>query len=1418
MALMRSQAPIMRTTALFAALVETEWLQRQCLPLLTRAEAVLVVLVAVEAGFESLRRDKSAFPPLSTEALVRLAAEHGRWRVVQHLQRSCRPVKHPFYIDLGDEEALGPIGDVDFAQCLWIQRHHPLAFSASVVYAAVRRGCLEQVKWLDRFVEYDVNLAIPIAAQAGQVDVLQWLLDNQKPIKKHFWFPPPRFEVVMRRADTFLDGINWFDTKTQTTNSFLVTYGLLPPSRPSSFHKRYPFMDWAAERGDLPLLQRLHEDPDLKRTCSYCAMQSAAEHGDLEMIQWLHTNRREHRNLMVHVLQKAAEHGHVHILAWFEANGLMPRSSASIFRETARAGQVEALRWLFGHLDDAALHPPELTYYAARSGRVDMVKYIHEELDIAVTSQGVYSAAQKGHDEVVQWLLEHDQEQVFSTDDYYDMLLKAAADNGNLLLVKKCVEEYGVWSRYAAEPAVTKGHVSILDYLHSKALERATSAGTSLEDEISYSSVDLPAMLKSGKCDDIVLWVLKHTSEEDQLDKLDDISSLVAQNVPSWNFTRQYMLLRPRQSRKIRLLPQWAIQLGSLSDLQTLEAMQHPKLFTKRTLRIALTTDHLTRMACSDEQRIFLSSQAIFVNLIDDLTIFFLPTWTFRMAILPLLDADWFQRQLRPLLTRDDVVHVVLVAVEAGFESLRRDKSAFSPVSNEELLQVAAKHGKWDLVLRLQRFCRQMKRQFKAHLDGEKTLGLHNDVVLAQCQWIQRHHPVEFTSVVMYTAVKRGKIEEVKWLHRYIDYEVGDTIQIAAKACHLDVVEWLLDHHRSASKRNPIQDETTTRYEVLLRREDSFLDALSWSDNVSKTTNFISPIEGLLPPRLAGPFSKQYPLMDWAAEKGDLHLLQRLHGDAKFNLAYSDHAMRLAASHGHVEVINWLHEHRQTQENDYAGAVHAAVVAGHLAVLDWFHTNGLVPRSLRDSFEDATLAGQLRVVQWLFEYYDDPAIRPRYLAYPAVRSGSLDMVRYICQEQGYGVMEMGIHAAAKRGNYDIVQWMIEYDREHGLSTSSSYAMLLDSAAEGGNLEVVKWCVEELGAWSRGTASTTAALAGHVQVLEYLYTKAQERAVLHGTSLQEQLSCPYLRLVEMLKAGVGDEAILWVLKHASDEERGWLVTDKPAFVQLCTSDSPNAPSWRVMQQLMTYMPELCCEIDLYPLWAVLYGTLSDCQALEDIQHPKLFNMSTLNHLLEHSRDDVSMTWFVARCDSRLLDVRVASWAAKYGAVTLLPVVVEKLLVQGEDLLQVFGTVIWSAVKHDQVSVLDWMSRQAYLRELKEQLWRFSLAERAARLGHMRSLLWLHQHQKVDRQQMDVLAGVAAQWGQLQCLKGLYTAQGVKCTITDVVKAARRGHADVVKYILHQQPSTQPIGKEERLEVDGVRYHYELFMAQVCSSTR
>ena len=156
---------------------------------------------------------------------------------------------------------------------------------------------------------------------------------------------------------------------------------------------------------------------------------------------------------------------------------------------------------------------------------------------------------------------------------------------------------------------------------------------------------------------------------------------------------------------------------------------------------------------------------------------------------------------------------------------------------------------------------------------------------------------------------------------------------------------------------------------------------------------------------------------------------------------------------GHLDLLMWKSS-RATNENGYAFGSSQdedcvlcdyAAVSGHLRVLQWLHLGQGC--SWRSNLCDlAAKHGHLKVVSWL------------------VKQGcplTCDVAKDVAK------------SAALCGNLKMLQWVLEYEKEHQKESSLSEA-LLAFAAQGGHIAVVKWLRSQGCPWDSNACASAVA--------------------------------------------------------------------------------------------------------------------------------------------------------------------------------------------------------------------------------------------------------------------------------------------------------------------------------------------------------
>ncbi|TMW58550.1 hypothetical protein Poli38472_010109 [Pythium oligandrum] len=786
------------------------------------------------------------------------------------------------------------------------------------------------------------------------------------------------------------------------------------------------------------------------------------------------------------------------------------------------------------------------------------------------------------------------------------------------------------------------------------------------------------------------------------------------------------------------------------------------------------------------------------------------------MAFVSLVEDAWFFRQLVSFLTHDDAICLTLTAIECGWTSLQHtllyESLPILAISTHELKNYTAERGWWGLLaLVLHEGLRIRGKNVASLLDSQES-------AFARCHRFQNCFFLKFPAEVMYAAVRRGSLDEVKTIHSWtncsdqfqLDYCDPDAIiQCAAEARHLEILEWFMDRH----------ENEIPKLKIGMRLRDSSLGAISWKQGSRHYSAMAN--EGLLP-RVACeetdgirlrikwyPTSlERYPLMDWAAEKGDLKLLEKIHNDSVGTTTCTFRAMAHAAEEGHMEIVRWLHEHRTEHLDSLTEILVAAAERNQVEVMDWLHAHFDLTKSIAVAYKTSTSSRGVQSVQWFITHFRGIISQLRRPRLYDTSKASLESVQLIYDVHSAEPDLTAAYAAARDGNLEVVQWMVELDDRELVFTQTSRNLLLGSSIKGGNLKVVRWCIDELGAWV-DNGPVEAAKQKNLPLVRYLCGIGKLRASLLGAPSEEQIQVTESQILTEAIRSDNLELVQWCLENLTawnvqvlasalsngkfgcfrylaskndgrgadairllketgvqyyrilatymdggiDEEMiDWILVNCPDTVKKPSKCTTMPASWHIMRKMLRYRPLECCRMLAFPLWAIHNGSLADLQRLQAIQHPRLFTRKTLITLLQYSRDEATMRWFLAEY-GLAMNQHLTKWAAKYGAIQLLNDLQEEkrcyfTLDDDEIQLAFLGTVVWDAVRYDQVSVLSWVVRQGCSQQVKDRLWTFKLAKLAAQCGSLPSLMWFLNQDKIKSDDLVELTKITTHYGHIQ----------------------------------------------------------------------
>eukprot|EP00611_Tribonema_gayanum_P012612 TRINITY_DN2324_c0_g1_i1.p1 TRINITY_DN2324_c0_g1~~TRINITY_DN2324_c0_g1_i1.p1 ORF type:complete len:348 (-),score=31.21 TRINITY_DN2324_c0_g1_i1:1030-2073(-) len=192
--------------------------------------------------------------------------------------------------------------------------------------------------------------------------------------------------------------------------------------------------------------------------------------------------------------------------------------------------------------------------------------------------------------------------------------------------------------------------------------------------------------------------------------------------------------------------------------------------------------------------------------------------------------------------------------------------------------------------------------------------------------------------------------------------------------------------------------------------------------------------------------------MDAAAEHGHLAVVKWLHENRTEGCSTA--AMDLAAANNHLEVLQWLHNNRK--EGCTSDAFHFAAIYGHLQIIQWLHHNNLVQSAAHgeiDALELAAEHGHLTVVQWLLDHgYGGQKSLELAMRFAAA-NGHVRIVEFLHKQEGQPLQPEDFLVASSNGQLEVVMYSWQHcDWRHNMtstcgSSGSAALDVLDAALE-----------------------------------------------------------------------------------------------------------------------------------------------------------------------------------------------------------------------------------------------------------------------------------------------------------------------------------------------------------------------------------
>lgn len=221
--------------------------------------------------------------------------------------------------------------------------------------------------------------------------------------------------------------------------------------------------------------------------------------------------------------------------------------------------------------------------------------------------------------------------------------------------------------------------------------------------------------------------------------------------------------------------------------------------------------------------------------------------------------------------------------------------------------------------------------------------------------------------------------------------------------------------------------------------------------------------------------------MDGAATNGHLHVVEFLQEHRTEGCTTA--AMDGAATNGHFSIVKFLQEHRT--EGCTTAAMDGAAANGHCAIVEFLHehrTEGCT----KNAMDQAAANGHLAVVQFLHEHRSEGCTTAAVHA--AAMNDHVDVALFLAKHRSEGGTPLTVDTAARRGWCDVVEHLLASRRgKKGGCTKAA----MDSAASAGHVDVVALLHERSTVGCTSKAMDSAAAHGHFAVVKFLHDNRAE---------------------------------------------------------------------------------------------------------------------------------------------------------------------------------------------------------------------------------------------------------------------------------------------------------------------------------------
>ena len=293
-----------------------------------------------------------------------------------------------------------------------------------------------------------------------------------------------------------------------------------------------------------------------------------------------------------------------------------------------------------------------------------------------------------------------------------------------------------------------------------------------------------------------------------------------------------------------------------------------------------------------------------------------------------------------------------------------------------------------------------------------------------------------------------------------------------------NIVEWMLDctlpfdiindlDAYACSREVSMGEGDLSRIELWSQRGVSWTHCKAWTRAAQYAIMHV--IDWFMERRAKSTAAREWTgnsaLVCAAAKGGHIDIVRLL----LYKAADLEHVCLLAAKHGHLELLEWLHGRRLLSPSFVCTE---AALKGHLAVIQWACSHGCEWDSW--TFNAAASGGHLHILQWLKDQCCPP---PSVDDIHVSGHGHADIIRWMVENGRDAQLGVStISQAARGGHWDVVWWLHDIGSPWDGKTCSEIA-------RHGDVEMLRWARSRGCPWDEGTC-IAAASAGHLEVLQW----------------------------------------------------------------------------------------------------------------------------------------------------------------------------------------------------------------------------------------------------------------------------------------------------------------------------------------------